>query len=101
MTPEGIVKAYLFQRVREERGIARNAKWVGRLHCPDVRVMLPWIGAWVETKRPGKDARAGQAREHERMRAHGEIVVVLNTKQAIDRWITKTKGDALMKDFVR
>lgn len=90
---ESTVKDYLFQRVKEEGGTTRNARWVGRLHCPDTRVMLPWVCAWVETKRPGKDARKGQAREHARMRSYGEIVEVLNTKQAVDKWIEKTKRD--------
>lgn len=87
---ESNVKSYLFQRVKEHGGSYRNVQWIGRSHCPDTRIMLPWICAWVETKRPGKDARAGQAREHERMRKYGEVVEVLNTKEKVDRWIAKT-----------
>lgn len=83
------IKSYLFQRVKEEGGTCRNAQWIGRSHCPDVRVMLPWGCAWVETKRPGKDARAGQEREHARMRRYGEKVFVLDTKKKIDRWLEK------------
>lgn len=90
---ESVVEDYLIQRVREERGTTRKVRWVSRAHCPDRRVMLPWVCAWVETKRPKKWAEAGQVREHERMRGYGEIVVVLNTKEAIDRWIAKTKRD--------
>lgn len=97
MTPEGKIKAYLFQRVREEGGMARNAQWIGRPHCPDSRIMLPWICAWVETKRVGKLARAGQEREHKRMRKYGEIVVVLNSKKAVDKWIAQT-GYFYLKD---
>lgn len=91
MTPEGKVKAHLFQRVREEGGTTRNAKWIGRMHCPDTRVMLPWICAWVETKRPKKGATKAQAREHERMRSYGELVFVLDTIEKVDKWIAKTK----------
>jgi hypothetical protein len=39
---------------------------------------------WVELKRPGEKATAGQKREHESMREFGQIVLVLDSKKAID-----------------
>lgn len=86
---ESEVENYLVMRVKQEGGTSRKAKWIGRLHCPDRYVMLPWGCAWVETKRPGEDARAGQAREHARMRKYGVVVLVLDTKQKIDRWLER------------
>lgn len=97
MMLESKVKSHLFNRVKEQGGIIRNVKWIGRIHCPDTRVMLPWICAWVETKRPGKDARKGQAREHERMRKYGEVVEVLDTIEKVDRWLLKTYREAMRK----
>lgn len=97
---ESAVENYLKQRVSEEGGTTRKAQWIGRSHCPDRRVMLPWICAWAETKRPKKWAEAGQAREHKRMRGYGEIVVVLNTKEAVDKWIAKTKREAKYESLV-
>lgn len=104
-TPEGEVKAYLKARIAALGGEIRFAKWIGRRHAPDCRVMFPegWAFAkifdsngvwtdskeikncWVETKAPGKRPRPGQAREHKRMREMGEIVLVLPTKEDIDR----------------
>lgn len=88
---ESNIERYLVNRVAIAGGTTRKAKWIGRAHCPDRYVMLPWITAWIETKRPKKEARAGQAREHARMRSYGVVVEVLNTKQAVDKWIEKTK----------
>jgi hypothetical protein len=92
---EAQVKDYLFKRVHEHGGEIRNVQWIGRNHCPDTRVMLPWIRAWVETKRPGKTSREGQQREHERMRRQGELVFTLNTKELIDWWLEHTKDCTL------
>lgn len=94
-TPEGEVKAYLKARIAALGGEIRFAKWIGRRHAPDCRVMFPngfvvcmnmvKANCWVETKAPGKRPRPGQAREHKRMREMGEIVLVLPTKEDIDR----------------
>ena len=96
-TPEGAVKAYLKARITALGGEIRFVKWLGRRHAPDCRVMFPGgrivcpgdlgetYNCWVETKAPGKRPRPGQAREHKRMREMGEIVLVLPTKEDIDR----------------
>ena len=99
-TPEGEVKAHLKARIAALGGEIRFAKWIGRRHAPDCRVMFPdgrliysdaqgflaHVGnCWVETKAPGKRPRPGQGREHKRMRQMGEIVLVLPTKEDIDR----------------
>lgn len=97
-TPEGEVKDYLKARVEALGGEIRFVKWIGRRHAPDCRVMFPparswpmtgghtpYRNCWVETKAPGKRPRPGQEREHKRMRAMGEIVLTLPTKEDIDR----------------
>lgn len=106
-TPEGDIKNYLVERIRALGGDVRFAKWIGRKDCPDCRVMFPngqtghgyeahaddpnrayWhkvFNCWVETKAPGKRPRPSQAREHKRMRDLGEIVLVLPTREDIDR----------------
>ena len=81
---ESQVRKYLHDRIKELGGEYRAAKWFGRDHCPDDFVMLPGRHLWVEGKRPGKDAEAGQAREHTRMRAAGCEVYVLDTIEKID-----------------
>ena len=73
----------------------RRAEWIGRHSCPDFFVLLTprmsrmWRfprNPWVETKRPTKDANEAQAREHTRMRDHGEIVLVIHDLETLDRW---------------
>ena len=84
-TPEGKVKDYLVARVKELGGDVRFAAWIGRKDCPDCRIMLPGRLCWVETKAPGEKPRPSQEREHARMRAMGEIVLVIATKEDVDR----------------
>lgn len=98
---EADVERHLAKRVRELGGEVRKVVWPGRRHAPDRLVLLPkrplQRGEWqpprgpahplVELKRPGEKPRAGQLREHERLRAAGFEVVVLDSKEAIDGWL--------------
>ena len=94
-TPEGEVRAYLKQRVEALGGEVRAMKWIGRRHAPDVLVMIPFCHLrpsvyqdnpiLVECKAPGKRPRPGQVREHERLRKYGVTVLVLPTKEDIDK----------------
>lgn len=93
LTPfEGVrerdVAKYLKIRVEALGGEVRKVRWEGRAHAPDYRVLLLKHGKslWVETKRPGAEARRGQQREHERLRKAGDVVLVLDSIDAIDEW---------------
>lgn len=81
---ESAVRQHLHARVKELGGEHRAAAWLGRSHCPDDFIMLPGRHLYVESKRPGAAARAGQLREHERMRAAGCEVLLLDTIEKID-----------------
>jgi len=85
VTERTVVK-YLVEQVEKRGGEVRKVKWIGRNSAPDLRVMLPGVSAfWVEAKRPGKDATEAQAREHKRMRALGEhVIVVPNVTKVAD-----------------
>lgn len=72
-------------------GELRKVRWEGRPHAPDYLVMLPGRAVWVETKRPGEEARAGQHREHERMWRSGMQVMVLDSVEAVDEWVEGVK----------
>jgi len=84
MTPEGKVKEYLVARIRQLGGEVRFAAWIGRKDCPDCRIMLPGRLCWVETKAKGEKSRPSQEREHAKMRALGETVLVIATKEDVD-----------------
>jgi len=63
----------------------RKVAWVGRKHAPDRVFSRDDRGTvWIEFKRPGEDARPGQAREHKRMREAGmEVHVCDNVEDAL------------------
>lgn len=94
---ESDVEKYLEKVVKSLGGETRKVKWIGRPHAPDRVVMLPFRGGsidegstiWVELKQPKKGARAGQLREHARMRRFGQNVVVLDSIGAIDKWASE------------
>lgn len=96
-TPEGSVKDYLKVRAEALGGEAIFVRYIGRRNCPDIRLRFKpeaaWPRAfgkqlrncWVETKAKNGVLSSGQEREIKRMREHGEIVLVLLSKEDIDR----------------
>jgi hypothetical protein len=91
---EGKIRDLLKARVEAYGGEIRAVSWLGRSHAPDVLclfAMYPNDGrpahVFVETKRPGKDATEAQAREHERMRAAGCVVLMIRNEQEMDAWL--------------
>lgn len=80
------VARHLKKVVARLGGEVRKVAWEGRPHAPDYLVMLPGRSIWVETKRPGESARAGQHREHERLWRAGMRVLVVDSIEAVDAW---------------
>lgn len=81
------VENYLVQQAKAIGALVRKVSWVGLNHCPDRLIMLPQITVWVEVKAPGEKPRAGQQREHQRMREHGQIVYVVDCVEAVDELV--------------
>ncbi len=95
---ESDIEKYLVKRVKELGGECRKLQWIGRNGAPDRLVMLPasWRGRrtsgfwdsptpiWVELKAPGQKPRPNQIREHERMRAMGQRVVVIDSIEGVE-----------------
>lgn len=94
MTRESEIESYLVERVKALGGEVRKVRWIGRRGAPDRIVMLPSWGPylpnpakgaiWVELKAPGEKAKPHQAREHERMRAMGQRVVIVDSFEGVD-----------------
>lgn len=79
------IEQYLVAQTRALGGEVRKVKWVGRRGAPDRLVMLPGRAPlWVELKAPGKTPEPHQAREHERMRRMGQVVVVIDSLAAVE-----------------
>ena len=106
---ESDIEKYLVQRVKALGGEVRKVQWVGRRGAPDRLVMLPQVEhkawdsktsasrvcwaedwtkpartIWVELKAPGLKAELHQLREHNRMRAMGQHVVVIDSLDGVD-----------------
>ena len=90
------IERRLVKRVKELGGEVRKVQWIGRRGAPDRLVMLPpeaYVDAahcciWVELKTPGKKAEPHQVREHERMRAMGQRVVVIDSIEGVEELLT-------------
>ena len=96
---ESDVEDFLVKMVKFAGGEIRKVKWIGRDKAPDRLVMLPPLGGfggrppltlWVEVKHPKtghlfpKNAHEeAQHREHERMRAMGQTVLVVWTYEQV------------------
>jgi len=91
---EGNIREALDARVKAYGGETRAVSWLGRKNAPDVLCLFPvgspaagWSPAFVEAKRPKKTATEAQAREHERMREAGCVVLVVTTIEELDKWL--------------
>lgn len=91
---ESIIEKHLVKRVKELGGEVRKVQWVGRRGAPDRLVMLPFgyrsgpnssiRTFWVELKATGIKPEAHQLREHARMRAMGQRVVVIDSIEGVE-----------------
>lgn len=87
---ESDIETYLVEQVWKAGGEVRKVKWIGRRGAPD-RVVMQLRRrntVWVELKAPGEKAKPHQHREHERMRAMGQDVVVIDSFEGVDRLIS-------------
>ena len=88
------IEAHLVKRVKALGGEVRKVQWIGRRGAPDRLVMLPrqmvqadiWqrSAIWVELKATGVKPEAHQLREHIRMRAMGQRVVVIDSIEGVE-----------------
>lgn len=91
---ESDIEKYLVKRVKQLGGEVRKVQWIGRRGAPDRLVMLPWAGRggpwsavatiWVELKAPGVKTEPHQLREHARMLAMGQRVVVIDSIEGVE-----------------
>lgn len=78
---EDSIEDHLVKEVKKAGGIAYKFISPGRRSVPDRLVLLPdGKVIFVECKAPGEKPTAAQLREHEKIRALGFIVRVLDSK---------------------
>lgn len=84
------VRSYLKKRLKLLGGELRKCSWFPRANAPDEIVFLPARAnrparvVWIELKRPGKRPGTGQQRELDRLAEHGELVAVVDCREAVD-----------------
>ena len=101
---EGKIEKALVRRIKDIGGEVRKAMWIAHRGCPDRRAMIPklwrehlrWVlpasanangqNPWVECKATGEPLEDYQEREHKKMRRHGELVLIIDTLEDIDRY---------------
>ncbi|CNE99580.1 TPA: VRR-NUC domain-containing protein [Yersinia enterocolitica] len=80
-TREDSIEDHLVKEVKKAGGIAYKFISPGRRSVPDRLVLLPGGKViFVECKAPGEKSTAAQLREHEKIRALGFIVRILDSK---------------------
>lgn len=85
------IKNYLLKQAKANDILARKVVWEGRDKAPDwvlmakpVNEFQPGRTLWAELKGTGEVPDSGQLREHARMRAHGQVVLVLDSFESVD-----------------
>jgi hypothetical protein len=86
---EALVESYLVERVRDTGGEVRKVTFPGRRGAPDRLAGWPGRHALVELKRPGAKPEPHQVREHDRLRAIGFRVEVIDTREAVDAFVDR------------
>lgn len=82
---ESLIEKYLVIRVKLLGGEVRKLKWIGRAHAPDRLVLVPEQAPFmVELKATGIAPRAGQVREHLRLKRLGLRVEVVDSFMRVD-----------------
>ena len=85
---ESRIEDYFVRQVELAGGDTRKVEWIGRRGAPDRLVLWPGRINWVELKKPlTPQAQDYQKREHDRLRAAGQVVLVLATIEQIDEYI--------------
>ncbi|MDN7658481.1 hypothetical protein [Burkholderia cenocepacia] len=82
------IETYLVATVRCAGGDAYKFSSPARVSVPDRIVIFPPARIYfVELKRPGNKPTKGQLREHERLRALGCDVRVIDSREAVDAFV--------------
>lgn len=90
---ESVIEKYLKDQVKRCGGEVRKLAYQGRNGAPDRWVLLNGQHPLVELKAPGVKPEVHQLREHDRLRAAGLDVYVIDSIDAVDALIRKVMRD--------
>lgn len=94
---EKTVESYLRGKVRENGGRVYKFVSPGHKGVPDRIIVWKKHGVYparihfIEAKAPGKSLRPDQAREHARLKRDGAVVLVIDTKAKVDKYIAQQR----------
>lgn len=81
---ESEIEKELIKQVRTHGGLHRKLRWINARGAPDQFISLNNKVFLVEVKRPGGKPEPHQLREHQRLKAHGIRVLVIDDLKGID-----------------
>lgn len=89
------IESYLRNQVKKIKGIAYKFESPGNAGVPDRLVLLPnGKVQFIELKAPGKKPTALQLVQHQKLANLGFNVLVIDSKQGVDDFITSLAGVA-------
>ena len=99
-TSEKAIEAYLRRRVEAEGGICLKYSNPNQVGYPDRAVLLPGgMTLWVELKSTGEKPSKLQRERFREMESIGHSVTVLDSKEAVDRFMDVVIAAVLEADF--
>lgn len=84
---ESQIEKYLVQCVKTKGGLCWKFTSLNLRGVPDRIVVYNTRVFFVELKAPGEKPRASQLRRMQELRSNGALVWVLDSKEAVDRFI--------------
>ena len=91
MGAEKKAEDHFVARIEEDGGEVRKLQWIGRRGAPDRFAAVYYWHGFAEIKAPGEPLQDHQEREIERLISLGVNVVVLDSVEAVDRFIAREK----------
>lgn len=86
---ESVIESYFCKQVKAAGGLERKFTSPGRRGVTDRLVVFPGGRvSFVELKATGKKPRADQLREHNRLKKLGCSVLVIDSKEMVDAFIS-------------
>lgn len=82
---ESVIEKHFVKRIRALGGEVRKVKFLDRKGAPDRLVMFQnGLSIWVELKATDGTLEPAQVREHVRLVKMGQVVMTLNSIEAVD-----------------
>ena len=81
---ESFIESFLANRVKALGGLCLKQEWINTRGAPDRLVVLPGKLLMIELKAPGVKPEPHQLRMHERLRALGVKVEVIDSVERVE-----------------